>query len=186
MGSLTEEQESILIGTLLGDGALRKKASTLLEINHSSKQKDYVFWLYSKFRDFINDSPKLRVNGPNRTSYRFTTRSIKTLNEFYKNFYTTKGHKTIPRKLKLNVLSLAIWFMDDGSKSRNAVYFNTQQFNLTEQEYLVSLLKQGFGLKATLNKDKKYYRIRLSCESTKVFSTLVSSYLLPSMRYKLP
>jgi hypothetical protein len=37
VGSLTEEQRSILIGTLLGDGTLRRKINTLLEINHSSK-----------------------------------------------------------------------------------------------------------------------------------------------------
>ena len=37
VGSLTEEQKSIIIGTLLGDGTLRKKTNTLLEINHSYK-----------------------------------------------------------------------------------------------------------------------------------------------------
>ena len=34
VGSLTEEQKSILIGCLLGDGTMRKKKNALLEINH--------------------------------------------------------------------------------------------------------------------------------------------------------
>lgn len=74
MGSLTEEQKSILIGSLLGDGTLRKKKNTLLEINHSSKQREYVFWLCSKFREYVSTPPKLRINGLGRTSYRFTTK----------------------------------------------------------------------------------------------------------------
>lgn len=186
MGSLTEEQRSILIGTLLGDGTLRKKTNTLLEINHSSKQKEYVFWLYSKFRECVNTCPKIRINGPNRSSYRFTTRSIPALNEYYKDFYGTKGRKIVPKNLKLDSLSLAVWFMDDGSRSRNAVYLNTQQFTLSDQESLINLLEETFNFRVTLNKDKSYFRLRLSCNSTKSFRNLVSPVLLSSMRYKLP
>lgn len=43
VGSLSQVQEEVLIGTLLGDGALRKakgKQNALLEINHSLKQKE--------------------------------------------------------------------------------------------------------------------------------------------------
>lgn len=34
-GSLTEEQKQIIVGSLLGDGAMRIKTNALLEINHS-------------------------------------------------------------------------------------------------------------------------------------------------------
>ena len=185
VGSLTEEQKSILIGCLLGDGSLRRKQNTLLEINHSSKQKDYVFWLYSKFKDCVLTPPKFRVNGPDRNSYRFTTRSLKVLNEFYEDFYH-KSQKTLPKNLKLNALSLAVWFMDDGSKSRNTVYMNTQQFNIQEQKYLLSLLDKHFAIRATLNKDKSYFRIRIRTDSMKIFRDLTSPYIIESMRYKLP
>lgn len=76
--------------------------------------------------------------------------------------------------------------MDDGSKSRNAVYLNTQQFTLSDQGSLRNLLEDGFGFKVTLNKDKSYFRLRLSCDSTKSFCNLISPILLDSMRYKLP
>jgi hypothetical protein len=186
VGSLTEEQRSILIGTLLGDGTLRKKTNTLLEVNHSSKQKEYVFWLYSKFEEYVNNPPKIRINGFNRTSYRFITRSISALNEYYESFYANRGQKTVPENLRLGSLSLAVWFMDDGSKSRNAVYLNTQQFTLSDQESLRNLLEDDFGFRVTLNRDKSYFRLRLSCNSTKGFCNLISPILLDSMRYKLP
>jgi hypothetical protein len=186
VGSLTEEQKSILIGCLLGDGTLRRKRNTLLEINHSSKQEDYVFWLYSKFKGCVLTPPKIRVNGPNRTSYRFTTRSIVAFNVFYEKFYPGNLQKKIPRDLDLNPLSLAVWFMDDGSKSRNALYLNTQQFNLEDQKYLISLLDNSFGIKATLNKDKCYYRIRIRVSSIEKFRDLTSPFIIKSMEYKLP
>jgi hypothetical protein len=42
VGSLTEVQHSIVIGSLLGDGAMRCKANALLEINHCFEQRAYV------------------------------------------------------------------------------------------------------------------------------------------------
>ncbi len=186
MGSLTEEQKSILIGCLLGDGTLRRKRNTLLEINHSDKQRDYVFWIYSKFRGLVSTPPKIRVSGLNRKSYRFTTRSLSFLNEFYESFYSKSHQKTVPRDLRLNPLSLAIWFMDDGSKSRNTIYLNTQQFDLSDQGYLLYLLKSNFDVEATLNKDKHYFRIRIKTCFMKKFRDLVSPYIIKSMEYKLP
>ena len=46
VGSLSEEERAIIVGCLLGDGAMRCKTNALLEINHSFAQKDYVDWKY--------------------------------------------------------------------------------------------------------------------------------------------
>ena len=183
VGSLTEEQKSIITGKLLGDGSLRRKLNTLLEINHSYKQKDYVFWQYEKFKNFVGTPPKLRKSGVNRFSYRFTTLSTSELNRFYDEFYSN-GSKSIPTALNLNGLSLAIWFMDDGSRDRKSVYLNTQQFNVADQVILLTALNK-MQLNASLNKDKCYFRIRLRLESMARFKNLVNPFLIESMRYKL-
>ncbi len=180
VGSLTEEQKFILIGKLLGDGSLRRKSNTLLEINHSSKQGEYVFWLYDKFRNLVKTGPKIRVSGHKRLSYRFTTLSFSSLNVFYDMFYS-KGYKSIPDYLDINELSLAVWYMDDGSKN----YLNTQQFDLVDQRKLIYVL-DSFGIKATLNRDKIYHRIRIYDRSMSKFKALIEPYLIPGMRYKLP
>jgi hypothetical protein len=185
VGSLTEVQRSIITGKLLGDGTLRKKANTLLEVNHSYKQRTYVLWLYSELQEYVNTPPKLRVSGTNRFSYRFTTRSLVALNRFYDDFYLAKQYKSIPRTLVLNGLSLAVWFMDDGSKSYRTVYLNTQQFDLVDQFFLLRVL-DNLGIRAALNKDKKYHRIRVATDSMNRFRELVDPYILKSMRYKLP
>ena len=75
--------------------------------------------------------------------------------------------------------------MDDGSKCRNSdVYLNTQQFEIEDQKRMLKALRK-LGLKARLNKDKKYYRIRFLKSSLPRFRRLISKYIIPSMKYKI-
>lgn len=185
VGSLTERQKSIITGKMLGDGSLRKKRNTLLEINHSHLQKDYVFWQYNELENLVTTPPKMRISGKNRIAYRFTTRSLESLNNFYSRFYGATGKKSIPPDLNLDPMVLAVWFMDDGSKDRDSVYLNTQQFDVFSQLRLLELLN-SMRLKGSLNKDKSYFRIRLFKSSLPMFLSLVEPLLINSMFYKIP
>lgn len=183
-GSLTEEQISILIGVLLGDGAMRKKTHALLEINHSFKQKEYVDWLYQKFQNFVDTKPKMRKSNGKRTAYRFTTKSVPALTIFYDTFFKQK-HKIIPDDLMLTPLTLAVWYMDDGSRCDEDIYLNSQQFTEKEQKKLVAMLYTQHNIQASLNKDKKYLRIRIRKESVKRMMEEIKPYIIPMMQYKL-
>lgn len=187
MGSLTQEQKSLIIGTLLGDGTLRLgkgRLNALLEINHSLIQKDYVDWKYSRLSDLVGTSPKARKCNGKRMAYRFTTLSLPEMTILYEKFYK-KRKKIIPKELRLSPLSLAVWFMDDGSKSRNSIYLNTQQFSLSDQKKLQRFLRNGYKIETTLNKDKKYYRIRVRVKSTDRFKEIIKPFVLPLFYYKL-
>ena len=164
---------------------MRKKLNAHLEINHCYAQKALVDWLFSKFRAFVLTEPKWRRGNGKREAYRFATQSLPVFTPYYDRFFP-KGKKIIPEKLKLDPLSLAIWFMDDGSKSRSSIYLNTQQFSKTEQLRLIGFLRRQFELEATLNKDKQYFRIRIRTRSVKKFVELVNVFVLPEFRYKLP
>ena len=185
MGSLTERQEAIIVGCLLGDGTMRCKTNALLEINHSIKQSGYAQWKYNELKELVSTQPHKRFGNAGRIAYRFTTRSLPELTEIYRKFYQY-GKKIIPDNLILNPLSLAVWFMDDGCKSYRAVYLNTQKFNVTEQKRLAELLNNQFSIKATLNKDKKYYRLRIAVSSVGKFLEIIKPYLLPMFCYKTP
>ena len=167
VGSLTQFQKSVIIGSILGDGYIRivpKRKDAFLEINHSIKAKQYVDWKYSVLKNICQSPPKERIIDEKRTAYRFFTKQHKEITEFLKLFYKN-GKKTIPSSLQFDPLILAVWFMDDGSKSRKAdVYLNTQQFSFSDQTKLLHNLRQ-FNLKARLNRDKGYYRIRFLKES---------------------
>ena len=185
MGSLTERQKAIIIGGLLGDASMRCKTNALLEINHAFSQKEYVDWKCKELQKFVSTFPKMRKGNGSRIAYRFTTRSLPVFTEIYKRFYKD-GKKSIPAEFKLHPLSLAVWFMDDGSKSYNAVYLNTQKFSIEEQNRLRRLLKEQHAIDTTLNKDKQYYRIRVAVNSVRRVRELVNPYLLPTFLYKFP
>ena len=184
VGSLSEAQHSLVIGSLLGDGSMRCKTHALLEINHSASQRSYVDWKYQHLAELVATPPSLRQGNGNRVAYRFVTRSHSSLTPYYELFYEFK-RKRVPA-LELSSLSLAVWFMDDGSRSRSAVYLNTQQFDEGAQWRLVELLQRQWGIKASLNRDKSYYRIRIAVASMPRFIDLVEPHILPEFRYKLP
>ena len=187
VGSLTQLQESVLIGSILGDGYLRRilgRKDAFLEINHSIKAKEYVDWKYEIFKNISQSSPKERAGNEGRVAYRFFTRQHPRLTEWLNLFYHN-GRKIIPKNLKLNPQILAVWFMDDGSKTnKNDVYLNTQQFSLADQKRLLFLLRQ-INLKARLNRDKKYWRIRFLKESVGDLNKMIKPHVIPSMAYKL-
>lgn len=184
-GSLTEEQKQIVVGCLLGDGTMRIKTNALLEINHSVEQKVLVDWVYTQLQEFVGTAPKARKGNGKRIAYRFTTRSLPVFTTFYQQFFLNKK-KIIPTNLMLSPLTLAVWFMDDGNKSRSSIYLNTQRFSLEEQALLQKLLLEQWGIEATLNKDKCYWRIRIRVSSIEKFVSLIKPHLLPEFQYKLP
>ena len=186
VGSLTQYQLSLIIGSILGDGYLRRlkgRKDAFLEINHSIKAKEYVDWKYKALQDICVGTPKARVIDEKRTAYRFYTKQLPELTKLWEEFYKNK-RKVIPASLKLDPLSLAVWFMDDGSRSKDNVYLNTQQFSFRDQRRLLHKLRQ-LGLKARMNKDKKYYRIRFLKESVPKLKELIAPFVIESMRYKL-
>ncbi len=186
VGSLTKEQKSIITGSILGDGYLRiipKRKNSFLEVNHSISQKTYVDWKYSKLKDLIKSPPKQRKGKGNRIAYRFFTQQHPELTELYLRFYSKKD-KIIP-DLELNPLILAVWFMDDGSKTYKTYYINTQGFNCLSQKKLIELLEKKYRIRSKLNKDKNYYRIRIKQDSAERFKRLIIKYVISEMRYKL-
>ncbi len=124
MTDLTERQRDLIVGTLLGDGSMRCKNNALLEINHSQGQRDYVDWKFRELCNLVGTPPKARRGNGSRVAYRFTTLSIPALTPYFHAFYRN-GRKVVP-VVRFSPLAIAVWFMDDGSRSRSTVYLNTQ------------------------------------------------------------
>jgi len=187
VGSLTQLQRSIIIGNLLGDGYLRIVAgrkNALLEINHAYSQKEYVDWKYKMLQSLCASAPVLRKGNGTRLAYRFSTRQHPELTQLFTLFYKNNV-KQIPSKLELDPITLSVWYMDDGSKCRaRDVYFNTQQFAIKDQETCLGLLDH-LGIRATVNKDKEYKRIRVKTSSVPKLFSIISPHIIPSMAYKI-
>ena len=187
MGSLTQLQESVIIGSVLGDGYVRRvpgRCNALMEFNHSFKQREYVDWKFEKLKNLVRSKPKARKGKGKRIAYRFSTKQLPELSRLMNIFYKN-GKKIAPSNIKLDPIMLAVWFMDDGSRcSDSDFYLNTQQFSIRDQLKLLDLLRK-VGIEGRLNKDKKYFRIRFLLSSIPRFKMIVSDYVIPSMSYKL-
>lgn len=187
VGSLTQVQRSVIVGSLLGDGyvrIVRGRREAFLEVNHSYAAQAYVDWKYMMLRSMSRSAPKIRSGNGKRIAYRFTTRQLPEITELYQDFYRN-GTKIIPENLRLDPLTLAVWYMDDGSKCRDSdVYLNTQQFCASDQQKCIAMLVE-MGIESSMNRDKIYWRLRIKKSSLPRFWEYIAPYIIPSMQYKL-
>lgn len=191
---LTDYQRKILIGTLLGDGSLvgcywngKWRRGYRLKIQHSTKQKVYLFWKYKAFRNWVLKPPYYEAK---TKSWRFQTISHPEFAWLRKEFYTDSGNKKLPSWIRRELnhpLVLAVWFMDDGANMpTGGCNLNTQTFTYEENKRLQQQLRTIDSLEISIHHDKKSYRLYFLRSSAKRFARIIRPYVIKSMRYKLP
>ena len=192
---MTKLQESILVGLLLGDGHLEsvtRDQTYRLKVEHSLKQKEYVDWLYERFKDLIRNKPYLKektVHEKKFSSYGFTTHSSGEFRFYAQQFYDGRK-KRIPRLFEklIDPLALAIWFMDDGSfkSSHHKTYIiHAVGYTKSDLESVQKILVKKFGIKVALHKQYDRWRIYFLSETANKFRKLIEPHMIPSMKYKL-
>ncbi len=193
--NLTQRQQDILIGTLLGDGCLEVNGSNVrLKIDHSLNQKQLTEWIFNEFMVFCSKKPYLLKQYDNRTNkiyshYRFSTLSKPVFNNFYSTFYPKKK-KIVPKdikKLLVSPLSLAVWYMDDGFRRRdcNSLYLCTSAYTKKEHILLLETLKMNFNIDAKVHFAAGNARIYIPASSARQFCALVKDFMLKDLSYKL-
>jgi hypothetical protein len=194
---LTKRQKEIVIGIILGDGFLQKtgKRNARLRLEHSLKQKDYIFWKYSELKNMMQSEPKLmrRFNPVYKKSYsyyRCQSLSSPEFGRLRRRFYQ-EGRKVIPKDIAAifkSPLSLAVWYMDDGylyTRDKSA-YIYLSKYTQQEIERLALALEKNFSLKPTiLLKKKKYPCLYFNVEETKKLMEIIRPHIIPFFQYKL-
>ena len=194
--TLTERQREILVGLLLGDGhcETQNRGRTFrLKIEHSSKQRPYIDWLYDQFRAWVLTPPQARqkiVRGHTHKEYWFSTVSHGAFRYYAQQFYRL-GLKVVPQHIKrlLTPRAFAVWFMDDGSvKSRetNGRIINTHCFTRSDVRRLCDALNTKFNLHTKERYQRDGWQIFIPAEDAVVLSGIIAPYMLPLFSYKLP
>lgn len=190
---LSSLQREIIVGLALGDGHLETSnngRTYKLKVEHCIQQKEYIDWLYKQFQNWVRTPPKLKFKNENPFSYHFSTYSHELLRFYGELFYSSK-RKILPDIIGeiMTPLSLAIWFMDDGSlksKRHNTYIIHTLGFRRNELERIQEVLKSKFKIETRLHKQKqKYLRLYILSKSAEKFRNIVLPYIIPSLRYKL-
>ncbi|MDO8569496.1 MAG: LAGLIDADG endonuclease [bacterium] len=198
--AITPEQRSLLIGSLLGDGTMRRgegARNANYKVEHGLVQKSYVFWKYELLKPFVPTEPKLSyrydpVKGKYPKSWWFRTIRHPLLTEIYNLWYVgdryRTGRKIVPRTIEddLTPLALAIWIMDDGSYARGTITISTYCFTTDEIELLCEALRSRYGIVARYHRDRdKGYRMYCNQSQTRLLIEEITPYIIPSMTYKI-
>ncbi len=190
---LTSRQHDILIGSLLGDGNLQPLDSgrARLRWDHSVKQAEYLRWKYSEFANFIHlpPAPLNRFNPIFRNTYQYMRcQSLATdvFGDYYRLFYQNKV-KIVPDVIAewlTSPLSLAVWYMDDGSLDDWGSAEIYLSFTVAEAELLLHTLQRNFGLRGSVH-DHKCVHFYFPVAETKKLVEQVRPFVLPIFDYKL-
>ena len=179
----TQVQKDILIGSLLGDGSLRKgnrEDSYIFRISHCEKQKEYLEWKSQFFEGKLVRNKK--------GFYQFDGRSSFLYSDFYKDFYKESSVKRhIPRGLHLSPLSLAVWYMDDGSynnQSKKSIEIYTQTFYKEDVEDLVNTLNKDYGFNCTIRYKNDKPVVVFNRKDSETFLNLIKDFVPSCMGYK--
>ena len=195
---LTQEEEQVLIGSLLGDSTLRRETFTTWgSFRHSLKQRNYGMWKYEQlkricgtWREYTTYNKKVKkyYNG-----IAFNIRNHVVLN-YYHNIFYGDGKKRITPEIveKLTPLGLAIWFMDDGTKkerksdnNKGSYCIATNCFTKEDLESIIPILERKFGFKSNLHFDKKQPVLYISSKTSEIFTKLIEPFIHSELRYKL-
>ena len=192
--AMSERQKQILDGMLLGDAHLERQRgaqTARLKIEHSLSQALYVAWKYSEWRDWVRTPPRARERG-NRLGTTSTNVGFTTLShvefEWFRQRYYRERRKAIPEDLVLTPLSMAVWFMDDGSRKSSqcsGLYLNTQSFMAAEVDLLRFVMSRDCEVQTSVRKQADGLQIYVPSPSVAGFSAFIRAYILPSMMYKL-
>lgn len=196
VGFLSQQQQDILLGLLLGDGSLEFNGyqGTRLQIKQSVRKQEYVLWLYDQFKEYVSTPPQQRLD---TKQWYFATRSMRDFTLLYEQFYPG-GIKTVPSTISdmfQNPLTLAIWYMDDGSLDFREKYhysfsLSTDAFSRDEVELLQQILQVTFNIEASIqqpsSRGKRYCKLYIGVQSRDRFLDLIQPHIVRCFNYKLP
>ena len=193
-------QQSLIIGSLLGDGTMRIGKDALnanFKVEQGLEQKEYVFWKFGILKPLVLTGPKLSFRYHDdgtkyEKSWWFRTIRHPLLTELYLQFYKTDGHKCgrkiVPESIEkhLDPLALAVWVMDDGSFSKGKIDISTYSFSISEIKILQRALVSQFNIRSNFYKDRnKGYRMYCGVTETKKLIEVIYPYIIKTMMYKI-
>ena len=145
--------QSLLVGSMLGDGRLvRRTNATHYTENHTASQEAYLRWKVNQWGSWAKpDAVKpvaWKTNGKAYEGFRFNTAAHAALNAWQERFYVDhkKGWKRLLPELvdMVDEFALTIWYLDDGC----AAWWPDISFGAEEDSRQVALtIFEKFGLK---------------------------------------
>lgn len=181
---LSNDQKQIVYGSILGDGNIKEgkkiDSCSSLRVCHGLEQKEYCQWKEEILNPWIANSREVSKH----KQYRFRTIPMYELTRLK---FRNDNLCIIPKEVSdnLDLLGLAIWYMDDGTFAGNYLKWGNGKSTIyckkfKNREIMFEAFAR-FGLNPKLNKKG----FSFNSEETKKLHTLISKYVPPCMNYKI-
>lgn len=198
IAKFTPEQEQVVMGTLLGNGSLRRRQHShdSLWAKHREVDREYIFWKYEvlKSSGIFMRPPFYRPNNRGRDHvWIFQSRHLPILSTYRELFYPN-GKKAVTREIldKLDLLGLAVWYMDNGSlqvglpsqPNHRRLVLCTECFTCEENTLIRDWLEEKFGFNFLLARIDAgtSWRLRLTRRvEVERFVDMLRPYAVPCM-----
>jgi recombination protein RecA len=199
---LSPTQWEVVLGSLMGDGCLSPSvrpdaAAARFRMGHGAKQAAYLDWKCSLFANL----PHSRTSNAKGAAFADFT-PLAELDELRRAVYLGDGRKHLSDEYikALTPLSLAIWFMDDGTftlrskglqeRTRGGsgrIEICVEAMSVGTQQRLVTYLRDVWGLDARLisRGRRSVAYILFTTRASGQFQEIIAPYVPPSMEYKL-
>ncbi|MBI2409451.1 hypothetical protein HYV30_00190 [Candidatus Kaiserbacteria bacterium] len=190
---LSKRQRELIVGLLLGDGHLETQnggRTYRLKVEHCVAQREYLEWLAKEFQEWTISGRYEKRKGM-KTVYGFTTVSHAAFRFYGAQFYQN-GKKRIPPLVKklMSPLSLAVWFLDDGSSKSSrhrSLVIHSLGYIRKDLELMQDALRH-FGVESALHKQRNdSFRLYLPHASSLIVERFVRPILneVPVLAYKM-
>lgn len=191
--NLSDPQRDLIVGTLLGDGYVRRGKCKYANVSISQSIESYTKWKYAILKNWCKSGIK-----KSRDSYVFSTITHPVFDYYFKMFY--KQNKKILTKeiLKLvDDLALAVWFMDDGcccksryvGKAGTRTYFSyqlrTDSFSYVENVLIKKWFKIKYDITPTICVQRgNFYLSFRKLDASKLIK-IIKPYMIPELLYRI-
>ena len=187
-----KDKRAILLGMAIGDGYItNSKNYKALVIRHSKKQESYLLFKKQLLENIFKDRVISARSVQNGIQIAIGNNKIFSI---YRKWLYPNGIKYIPNVLKyLDLQSVAIWYMDDGSLTAKKRNGKIHGYELTlntyvskeENQLIINWFKEKYSICFTQTKGKGKYRLRMGTKEARKFIFLVQPYIYKTMSYKI-
>lgn len=201
--SYGDDAIAALYGMILGDACIEHdercaSKNIRIGVTHGEDQFDYM---KIKQKMFGVDNFHILIGGKSgycdKKIYRGQIITDPKITESVLNDCFINKKKTVTNSMvnKINEIGLALWYLDDGSlKHRDDnsgcnpnVIISTNAYTKEENEILINMLKNKFGIDCNIRSEKdKYWCIYITVGGTKKLFEIIGDYIPMSMKYKAP
>lgn len=188
----------VVFGMLLGDSSVyfdkRGKSNNItIQTSQGEKQLEYLKMKQSLFGEEYFKIYECKSGYCDNKVYKGCLSTDYNISKSVLECCYINNKKVITKQMLEHItpLSLALWYMDDGSlKHKNdgftpSIIISTCGFTKSENILLIEMLRDKFGIDCNLRKErKKYWSIYITTEGTPKFLKMITNYMPQCMRYK--